>query len=287
MKLTAKFIYQTLIYADLHDFAMKRNEIWQYLIGRHISYVRFTQELEWLVKSKKAYHRGEYYCLPKRTYLISRRTSQAAMQVKKLRYAYKAVRLLRCIPTLWFLGVSGSVAVGNADAQDDIDLFLICAPNTVWITRFFVLLLLMIIGRRRTPTTIDVDNTLCANMFMDARFLKLPVRERDIYSAHEIAQIQTLFSKHESKKHFLRSNAWVLKYLPHTRIPKEKLQYISAGPTWLRDLNMLFFYAQHWYMRRRITREVVAIDRIRFHPHDARSWVVPAFTARCKALGAI
>ena len=39
------------------------------------------------------------------------------------------------------------------------------------------------------------------------------------------------------------------------------------------------------YMQPRRTTEVVEAGRIRFHPQDARSWILKAYQARLKKLG--
>ncbi|RJR14779.1 hypothetical protein C4579_04130 [Candidatus Microgenomates bacterium] len=285
MKISTIQILKTVIYADIHDFALKKNELWQYLIGRHIKYTTFTSELERLVRSKQLHQVSEYYSLSKRKNLISYRRRLVKSQTTKLHLAHQAAHVLTYIPTLWYVGVSGSLAIENARMDDDIDLFLICAPHTVWITRLLCVLLLEFFGNRRTARSRNAQDLLCANMFMDASLLKLPKKEQDLYSAHEIAQVKTLFSKHGSYERFLQANSWVRTFLPHTYIPTQRIDKLQPAPLWRTFLNAVLFYAQKRYMRARLTTEIVEPNQIRFHPQDARSWVLPAFRARTKALG--
>jgi hypothetical protein len=58
------------------------------------------------------------------------------------------------------------------------------------------------------------------------------------------------------------------------------------GEKILTQLEALARWAQLRYMAKKRTTEVVEKGRLRFHPQDARSWVLPEYQQRLKKLGA-
>jgi hypothetical protein len=57
------------------------------------------------------------------------------------------------------------------------------------------------------------------------------------------------------------------------------------GEEILSQLEALARWAQLRYMAPRRTTEVIESGRIRFHPHDARKWVLRDYRQRLKKLG--
>jgi len=51
------------------------------------------------------------------------------------------------------------------------------------------------------------------------------------------------------------------------------------------QLEVLARWAQLKYMAKKRTTEVVEEGRLRFHPQDARNWVLPEYKKRLKKLG--
>jgi len=56
------------------------------------------------------------------------------------------------------------------------------------------------------------------------------------------------------------------------------------GATILAQLETIARWAQLKYMRSRRTTEVVESGRIRFHPQDARNWVLEEYQTRLERL---
>ena len=57
------------------------------------------------------------------------------------------------------------------------------------------------------------------------------------------------------------------------------------GKKILSQLEALVRWLQFKYMASRRTIEVVESGRVRFHPHDARAWVLREYQRRLKKLG--
>src|SRR3989344_8169404 len=100
------------------------------------------------------------------------------------------VKLLSLVPPVKLVGLSGSVAMLNADEDHDIDLFIITAKNRLWTGRFIILILAQLLGLRRrredntgkdehvaggnplTDSGVQYKNKVCLNLFFDEKNLK-------------------------------------------------------------------------------------------------------------------
>ena len=187
------------------------------------------------------------------------------------------------IPTVKMMAVTGALAMKNATAESDIDLMIITKANTLWLTRFFVYLLLRIKNYDiRKPKQKTQKNKLCLNIWIDETALEWEKKDRNIYTAHEIAQIMPLVNKDRTYKRFLQANKWILDYWPkaisdttilrYNDIAKKKVRkhIISQYPNIIVSIiEKLAFKMQYLYMKPKITREVVTPHKALFHP---RNW---------------
>jgi len=181
------------------------------------------------------------------------------------------------------MAVTGALAMKNATAESDIDLMIITKANTLWLTRFFVYLLLRIKNYDiRKPKQKTQKNKLCLNIWIDETALEWEKKDRNIYTAHEIAQIMPLVNKDRTYKRFLQANKWILDYWPkaisdttilrYNDIAKKKVRkhIISQYPNIIVSIiEKLAFKMQYLYMKPKITREVVTPHKALFHP---RNW---------------
>lgn len=188
---------------------------------------------------------------------------------KKLLIAKKAAKLLSKVPTVLFVGITGSLAMMNTDKNSDIDLLIITKKNTLWTTRALVYLLFKVAGYElRKPEQNNEKDKLCLNMWLDESSLVWDKKDRNIYTAHEIAQIVPLVNKKNTYEIFLQSNSWVLNYWPNAvqiKITKTTKHSLKS------DTNIferIAFYIQYQYMKNKITNEIVAANKAVFHKND-------------------
>lgn len=280
-----KSILKTLIYADIFEYPLREYELWKYYSGKRVAYEAFRLVLERLVTEKRIRSKENFYTLPRRQKMVTQRLKRQRIAREKFVISQKIAHLLSYVPTVWFVGLSGALAMQNAPLDDDIDLFIITAPNTLWLTRLCTTILLDVLKLRRKPGETRFKNKICLNMFMDFRSLRLPKKEHDLYSAHEIAQLKLLINKNHAYERFLIANAWIKELLPHavkTTMKPVSLKIKNGG-------EQIFFERmseklQLWYMRKRKTTEVVERGVLRFHPQDARGWVMEKFNQKVRQL---
>ena len=284
MTKTAQSILATVSYSDIFEYPLTREELWKYYIGNAASYQSFTQELSRLLAQKKLLKQDNYYVLPARKYLTQERNERRIAAQLKLPVARKVARLLGVIPSVWCVGISGALAMHNTPEDDDIDLFIITAPSTLWFTRLLITVTLDLLKWRRRPDDVIVKDKVCLNMFVSADRLELPRRQQDLYGAHELAQLVPLVNKKNTYEQLLARNKWVHKFLPHFKSFQLQQDYLRSSMSLFVWVEAVCYRWQLWYMRLRRTRELVHRQLLQLHPVDARLWVRDEYKLRLSRL---
>lgn len=279
-------IYKTLIYSDLFHFPLTDKEIYQYLIWEEKEKPPMFEKVQnTLSKLNLKARNGYYYLLSQE--IVAQRLNKASLSQKKKQIAQNIGKMLSKIPTIKFIGLSGNLAMDNAEEKDDIDLFIITQKNTLWLSRFFLTLVLDIKKLRRKPNEQKWQDKICLNMQIDESKIILPKEERNLYTAHEIVQLVPLVNKNQTYEKFLTANKWFLKFLPNSPLslkisasifPNNKPQFlILLQNLFLPLFNFLFFVPQLIYQKRRQTKEIVKLHYLRFHPQDNSSLILRKF----------
>lgn len=213
---------------------------------------------------------------------------------KKLVIAKEAAKLISKIPSVLFVGITGSLAMMNAGKNSDIDLMIVTKKNTLWTTRLLVYCILHTTGYMlRRPKIEDEKDALCLNMWLDETGLVWQKKERNIYTAHEIAQIIPLANKENVYERFLYLNKWILEFWPNSvKIQKNniektvslrvrnnlkfsKFKYLNFVSDFVfRASNFIAFTVQYLYMKSKITNEVITPTRALFHPNNNSKYVL-------------
>ena len=220
--------------------------------------------------------------------------------LEKFNKATEIVNLLKLIPTIEAVFLTGSVAVKNAKKNADVDLMIITSSNTAWLTRGVVFLFLKIIKKFKNP--------ICPNIFLDLNHLE--IKEKNLYTAHEVLQAKCLYDKNNIEKLWVQKNRWTKDYLPNaykhninkpnhpisnnsinTNQPRfdrgQPMTKLDIG-YWILKLWILVigfiefcvFIPQYLYMRNRITNEQVGWGYMFFHPNDVAGKILGKFEQR-------
>jgi len=190
-----KAILKTLIYADIFEYPLKIWEIHKWLIGRKVSSYQVEKAIEKLVQSGKCKVKSDYYFLPGRGSLVAKRKAREKQSAKYLRKAKILTFILKLVPWIKLVGISGGLAMDNATKEDDIDLFIIAGKNRLWISRLLTLILLSLTGQRRKvgKTGRKIAGKLCLNILLEED--RLEQSSKDIYLAHEVLQMKILLQR--------------------------------------------------------------------------------------------
>lgn len=204
--------------------------------------------------------------------LVLKSKLHKSVNQSKKELAQAAGNVLSHIPSVLFIGITGSLAMENAQADSDIDLLIITQANTLWITRIFSVLLLLISGYKlRTARNNDEKDKLCMNLWLDETALDLPHMTRSVYTAHELAQVVPLINKQETYERLLSQHTWIRNYWPnslHKKLFNVKTNFLSSSTVLLNYINAVAYVCQRQYMKQKMTREQVSVSYAYFHPFD-------------------
>jgi hypothetical protein len=240
-------IARTVAYADLFEYPLDRSELHRYLIGESASSEDVDRVLEqdgglgaYLERTDDKFHlRGRASTIDTRR---ARETASAELWRAARAYGAWVSRL----PLVRFVGITGALAMSNAERRADIDLFVLTHPGRVWLCRLLVLAVVRLAAIR--------GHRLCPNFLLSTAEPLL--RERNLFTAHEIAQMVPVRAT-EWYAHFMEANRWALDYLPNARSrerrPPRADNILTRIATWVLS-SRLFAPLERWEMRRKIRR---------------------------------
>ncbi len=262
----------SIIYHDLFDYPLNFADLikWKSGVTAPIS------SIDYQISSN-----NNYYFIEGHEGITYKRVLRERVSNKKLEMAHGAAKVLSLIPSVKMVAVTGSLAMQNSTEESDIDLLIITKKGTLWSTRLFAYSLIRLFGiKLRKPNDNHQKDELCLNMWIDESDLPWKKSDRNIYTAHEIAQILPLVNKNNTYEKFLFKNKWILDFWPNaaklhdtrilgykdTRKRNPVSQYLSILVS--KPIEKIAYKLQYDYMKSKITREVITPTRAFFHPQD-------------------
>ncbi len=202
-------ILRTLLYSDLFDYPLTFAETAHYLIERSATVDEVSACLArscWL--ADRVIQLNGYLALRGREALIARRLDRAATSDRLWQRARRFVRVLRVLPFVRMLAITGALAMKNSGAQDDIDVLIVTTPDRVWLTRALAIALVYV-GKL-------CGDTLCPNYVISERALVL--ERHTLFMAHEFAQMVPVYNV-TIYDHMCAANPWIQRMLPNAAQP--------------------------------------------------------------------
>lgn len=206
-------ILWTVAYADVFDYPLTVDEIHWYLCGLSASREEVEDTLRGrglcpthLARVTCAANeaRGGYYTLPGRESIVALRHQREGAAVGLWRKAWAYAQRIAQLPFVRMVALTGSLAVGNVQPGADIDYLIITEQGRLWLCRAAVIALGLWATRQ--------GDVICPNYFLSEH--ALAVTERNLYTAHEFAQMIPLYNV-DAYQQVRASNTWVQHYLPN------------------------------------------------------------------------
>lgn len=279
-----KCILRTLNYADIFDYPLKKEEIYRwYIKSFNHPLTSFNEELSDLIKEKLIENKDEYFYLKGRDEIVEFRKRREEWSKEKWEIAEEIAKKLKKIPGIKLIGITGSLAMSNSRKDDDIDLLIITAGNSLWLVRLMVFLFTLILGiNRRKPKDREVKNKICFNLFLEENHLKID--PENLFLAHEICQMKPIFERDNIYNRFIKENEWVKKYLPNAvKITNHQPLSTNNNKGLLSFLNYLAYRMQLLYMKPKITNEKVSLHQAFFHPHNLEKKILKEYQKRLRS----
>lgn len=315
MNQRAKNILETLSWFDMFNYPLRAEEVFWYLINTETTLEAQVAEneqnkvvnaLKDLLVDFKIALENELYFLAGHEKTVAVRAARQLESLKKIKRAQKVARILSAAPFVRAVALCNVLGYFNADAEDDIDFFIITKSGRIWTTRFVVVWLFKILGLR--PNKKTIKNKFCFSFFVSEDNLNLEnlKLKNDPYLSWWLAGLLVLWEEKGVFETFLKANAWNKKYLPNflnrylsAEVNEWRLSG-AAGINFLKRLGenilgvvseKIFRFLELKIMPQKIkelmnkTPGVFVNDKIlKFHLNDTREKLANDYTERIKEL---
>ena len=198
-------ILATLAYFDLFNYPLTSGEIYLFLKNRY-DQEDYQFAIKYLVANRSIYQFGIFYTLKNDHSLIVRRRDGNNKAADMIKVASKISDWLIHFPYVRGIAISGSLSKNFADENSDIDLFIITAPNRLWIART------LMHAFKKLTFLFNKQDYFCMNYYIDEE--RLEIVEKTLYTAIEIVTLIPLQGDAQFER-FYSANAWTREYLPN------------------------------------------------------------------------
>ena len=214
-----KAILKTIAFFDIFSYPLTASEIWKWLYKpqRHytLSDVREVLESSVVLKNLLTSKEGFYY-ISGRDHIYLRRKQNNNLAERKFRKVVYQAKIYRFIPFVKMVAVCNSLGYSNAGEKSDIDLFVISRRGTIWLARFFTILIVKFLGMR--PTEDNKKDAFCLSFFVDEDYLNIlnsRMGSDDVYYPYWISNLIPIYNLDGLYEKFLEANRWYKDYLPN------------------------------------------------------------------------
>lgn len=209
-----KNILATVIYYDGLDYPLTAFEVWKNLIRTdyynqgevaiEASLIEVMRNLDSQELFAFIRQQNGFYFLKGREDLVSSRISNGKISNGKMKRLRLVVWMLRFVPFVKMIGVTGRLAMKNASLKSDWDLLVVLKHGKIWTGRTLVTMVVHLLGKRRYAN--KISNRVCLNYFVTDETLE--VITKDLYSANEYMFLFPLYGW-ETYQRFQIKNHWI------------------------------------------------------------------------------
>lgn len=195
---------QAVVYAGLFEYPLTPAQLRETLIG---ATARDDDVVAWYRASERLQEAVEYgggYFFPRgRRDLIAQRARREEVSRRLLDELSRPLALVVRMPFVRMVALSGSLAHLNAEADADLDLFVVTRARRVWMVALTTVLLTRLLGWRRR---------LCLNYIVSERAMW--VAPADLFSANQIVHLRPVTGEAVYRR-FLEANRFVTRFYPN------------------------------------------------------------------------
>lgn len=247
-----RMILETVAYYDAFDYPLTEFEVWKLLLASDgegereilISFCDIREALRGSFLGKRLGRSRGYVFLRGRENLVSLRVYRQKNADRNIFKAGRIACLLRCMPFVRMIGLTGSLSMKNADCGSDWDFFIVLRSGYIWTGRAVATALLHIFGLRRHGR--KVAHRACLNYWITTRSLE--IHSKDLFSSSEYFFIIPLFGEKVFER-FQKTNMWIRRFRPQfqgMKLPHLALVRDTFFSRFLRNSGEIFFAGLHF-----------------------------------------
>jgi hypothetical protein len=278
-----KAILQAVLYASVFDYPLTAEELWRTVPRQAVSIDVLKAALAERPFLRDRIELIEGFYVPAgRGDLIERRRQREGSSRAFLARHRRTLDMVCALPFTRLVAISGSLAHLNADADADLDLFIVTKGPRVWTVAMSLVVLSRLMRRRKA---------VCANFLLADSHLSLD--QHDLYTASQVLHLRPVIGR-DMLGRFTEANPFVHDWFPNAKAakppqfplpaagwprrlkrPLEALLWIPSGLT-----ETLCRLAYGWHLRRRVSRwqspDQVRLESgyLKLHTHSHRKAVL-------------
>jgi hypothetical protein len=224
-------ILKVLAYFDLFDYPVSLDEI-QFLMDHRVEKNELLLNLEQLIQAGCLFRFGNFYSLMDNPGLMNKRLEGNDRAKPLLLKAKTIADFLSRFPYVRGIAISGSLSKNYAEADTDIDFFIITKANRLWLARTILHLF-----KKLTYLT-GHQHWYCMNYFIDEE--SLLIEEKNIFTATELITLVPVTGP-EIMEQFFQVNDWARQFFPNYRIKWGNYPLKQEGLSRVRKVTEFFF----------------------------------------------
>lgn len=206
-----KSILKTIVFFDTLCYPLKIEEIFENLQTIDKKWeVSFSEvkknlfELKNFVESK-----DDFWFLKGKSFLVNERKKREKISKKRWEKLKRIIKIINHLPFLEGVFVGGSLSLYNSRDDSDIDLLIVAKKGRIFTVRFFLTLLLDLIGERRQAK--KIAGKICLSHYLTDESLRS--RRENLYIAYTFLHFLPVISRKNIFERFRKENDWMKKYL--------------------------------------------------------------------------
>lgn len=223
LNISQKSIIRMLLYFDVFQYPLTREELSICVADENELKICLDEMKESGLLSEL----NGFYFLSGRQY--TKRIIEQSLSPVFIPKAVRYGKLISKFPFVRGVYVSGSLSKDWADADTDVDFFIITTPNRLWLCRTLLILF-------KKAVLLNSRKYFCLNYFIDTESLE--IEEKNIFTATEIAFMKPVVHG-ELFSQFLNENGWVKRYFNKVHLPSHypvvpyKTRWAKSAIEWL------------------------------------------------------
>lgn len=191
-----------MAYFDIFNFPLLAEELVPALNPEEVN--GLSDRLSELVAVGLVYQSGPYFALRKSIIENNKRPEIKDLLSHFFRKAEKYSKKISKFPFVRAVFISGSLSKGWADAETDVDYFIVTEPGRLWVARTLLVLY-------KKVFLFNSRKYFCVNYFVDTANLEIP--DKNVFTATELCFLKPMVHP-EWLGVMARANGWVEAYYP-------------------------------------------------------------------------
>ena len=259
-------VEKTLLYSGLFNSGIKKEMLHKSIFDVEMNKEELERVLLKLYIQNKIYFKDDSVFL-NHILQFNNKPKLKANQLKNK----KALRRLDFIPFIYSASLSGGTSHYGYEDHDDIDLFIITKPNSLYIVYALIHVLSLLFRIRKE---------LCANYLIDEQEMEIKY-PRDFYTAHQIISLKP-FKNKKLLNVFFNQNKWITNHFPNFSLDESKIDK-PVKNIFLNPLNKIlkFIYrlAYKKQLKENQDKTSIILDElsIKLHTNDNRLRITKEF----------